>query len=81
LSGTRVVVCAQQVKETIHGNTLLAKSMTEGQFTSRHTDEFTFFRLDYCFQCGICFAHFLGICNRFHFVRYRSTPIAGLGDL
>jgi hypothetical protein len=41
----------------------------------------TVFWLDYRFLRGVCCAQFPGICNRFHFVRYRSTPIVGLGDL
>jgi len=31
LSGAEGVVCAQHDKDTIHGNALLAKAMTEGQ--------------------------------------------------
>lgn len=87
LNGAEAVVCAQHDKDTIHGNALLAKRMTGGQFTSRNNDEFTFcstsrfFRLDYRFLCGVCFRQFLWVCNRFHSCRCQGTPIVGLGDL
>jgi len=44
LTGAEAVVCAQHDKDTIHGNALLAKPMTEGQFTSRNNDELPVFR-------------------------------------
>ncbi len=72
--------------DTIHGNALLAKPMTEGQFTSRNNDEFTvfldtsrFFGLTIVSSVAYAAPNFWGYVTGFILCGYRSTPTVGWG--